>query len=127
MIRQALLMQFAFNGRAAGMNFEGVTHEESLARPPVGGNPLNWVLGHIVDCRTSALGLLGERPVWNEREHALYGVGSDSSAAGWRALPLDELLVRHRESQECLVRALEAAPAAVLEKEVPKLFEPQEK
>ena len=127
MIQQALLTQFAVNGWAAGVNLDGVTHEESLVRPGSGGNPLNWVFGHLIDARTAALALLGEKPVWNERERALYGTGSEPLAPGWKPLALDELGARHAESQERLMRALEAAAPATFERQVPKVFEPQTK
>ena len=49
--------------QVVGMNLAGVTHDESLAHPPGGGNSINWVLGHLVWTYEGALPLLGREPV----------------------------------------------------------------
>lgn len=42
---------------------EGLTHIDSLAQPPVPGNCMNWVMGHIVAYRNRLSDMLGQPPV----------------------------------------------------------------
>ena len=43
-----LAKMYEFSYGAVNRNVEGVTEEESLVKPQLAGNCLNWVLGHIV-------------------------------------------------------------------------------
>ena len=42
---------------------DGLTHPDSLAQPPVSGNCINWVLGHIVAYRNRISEMLGQPAV----------------------------------------------------------------
>lgn len=50
----------------------GFTHADSLVQPPVQGNCVNWVIGHIVAYRNRILTVLGEPPVLDEQAAARY-------------------------------------------------------
>jgi len=54
----------------------GLTHADSLIQPPVRGNCLNWVVGHIASSRGRILAVLGEEPVLSEEQTARYGRNS---------------------------------------------------
>ena len=59
----AVTMQLGMLHWVVRKNVDGLTHEESLVRPPAGGNPANWILGHIIVTRDRILEHLGEQPV----------------------------------------------------------------
>ena len=63
---------YEFSYGAIKRNLEDVTNEESLVQPPGAGNCLNWVLGHIVAARNTALKLAGgSSAVWRRGGRAL--------------------------------------------------------
>src|SRR5690606_15782363 len=65
MTRQEMLeRQFGFVYDVVERNVEGMTQEQSLARPAAGGNCANWILGHVVDVQNGLMQVLGEDPVW---------------------------------------------------------------
>jgi uncharacterized damage-inducible protein DinB len=77
--------------KVVGLNLTGVTHEESLAHPPGGGNSINWVLGHLLWTYEGALPLLGSEPVLPKGTVERYARGSAQLAEGEEPLPLAEL------------------------------------
>lgn len=83
-------------------NVDGITHDESLVRPQNGGNPANWILGHIVATRDRVLPHLGETPVLGEYQQ-LYRRGSHPGA---EALPFGDLLTALDVSQERMMAGL---------------------
>ncbi len=83
-----------------------VTHDESLRRPPNGGNCLNWVVGHIVVARANVLALLGEPPSWDWQGVRRYMPGSAPITDGGEALRFERLLADLDRSQEQLAAAL---------------------
>lgn len=86
---------------------DGLTHEDSLLQPPFRGNCLNWVLGHIIAGRDTALELLGQSPLWREEEASRYRTGSEPVTNSEQALPLERLLSDLDQSQQCIESALE--------------------
>jgi uncharacterized damage-inducible protein DinB len=88
---QVLAFQFAVGAFVFERNLTGVTNEESLRRPQPGGNTMNWIVGHVVRTRNQALGLLGEKPLFDDHDFEAYGAGGSKAA---HTLPLDEL--KHR-------------------------------
>lgn len=70
---------FEFNGSVIHRLTEGLSHADSLIQPPMGGNSLNWVLGHIVVNRSSVLDALGLEPLPEPAPAALarYQSGTD--------------------------------------------------
>lgn len=92
-----------------GKFVEGMTHEESMARPSFRANTFNWVLGHIVVGRHRVLKLLDEAAVLEERELAVYETGSAPQAEGATAVSLERLLTALDETQKRIEHGLEAA------------------
>ncbi len=108
---------------------DGVSHAESLAQPPVPGNCMNWVIGHILAYRNRVLRILGQAPVFDEVTAARYardskpvkgdepGIGifedmledlqasQDVVAAGIRALTPEAAQVTHTYGQNTLSAA----------------------
>ena len=90
-------------------NVEGISHEESLKQPPA-GNCANWVLGHIVSARNTALGLVGQQPLAPPEKFAAYGnepITGDSDALPWNELV--ELFQRTQAPFEAGLSSLSAA------------------
>ena len=91
---EILLFLFDFDHRAVGLNTAGVTHVESLVPAHPGGNPMNWVLGHILANRSWILTLLDAKPLWSEADGKIYdekGVWPDVSgqARAWESMLAD--------------------------------------
>lgn len=85
---QVLALQFGIGTFVFERNLAGVTNEESLQRPQPGGNTMNWIVGHVVRTRNQALGLLGEKPLFDDAEFEAYGANASAAA---RSLSVDEL------------------------------------
>lgn len=100
---KVLTYQFGIGAFVLERNLAGINNEESLRRPQPNGNTLNWIVGHVVRTRNQAMGLLGEKPLFDDSEFAAYGAGG-TEATG--ALSLDELKRRFDALGPALVRAL---------------------
>ena len=98
---------YNINHRVLHMQTKGLSHEDSLLQPPFRGNNLNWVLGHIIAGRSTALALLDGEPVWTKEEAAPYTQESEPITAD-DAFPLEKLVADLDETQERLDEALES-------------------
>jgi hypothetical protein len=85
---QVLAFQFGIGGFVLERNIATVTNEESLRPPKPGGNTMNWIVGHVVRTRNQALGLLGEKPPFDDSDFAMYGASGPNVG---EILALDEL------------------------------------
>jgi hypothetical protein len=103
---ETLLASFGLTHQLIRMQTDGLSHKDSLLQPPFRGNCLNWVLGHILEGRDTALTLLGESPVWDKEVVSRYGRGSEPITQDERALPLEKLLEGLDRSQERIEAAL---------------------
>ena len=98
---------------------EGLSDDDSFLQPPMRGNCLNWILGHLVVHRDYVLDLLGQQKLLGDRATARYNrdsapiVGPDPEA-----LPLSALLAALAQSQERIAAALPALSADDLAREV---------
>lgn len=118
---QQLADAFATNTRTIARQVAGLTHADSLLQPPVRGNCLNWVLGHIAVHRDYVLEALGEEKILGEAPIMRYDRGSAPILGEEEGvLPLDTLLDVIDRSQEHIAAALARATAADLVKEAPK-------
>jgi hypothetical protein len=97
---------------------EGLSQPESLLQPGFSELSFNWVLGHIVTRRDTALRVLGVEPVWGEAESALYRSGSPPLKNGSPALPLSRLLGDLDASKDRLVTKLGSMTEAELQEAV---------
>ncbi len=61
---------------AVRVNTEGISHAESLASPAVGGNSINWVLGHLVCVYNNVLPAVGQQTVLDFDRVKRYDRGS---------------------------------------------------
>jgi len=99
---------FEMNYGALYRNLEGITHEESVVMPEPGGNPINWVVGHIVATRSRMFGMLQLEIVWPNETAILY---SGLDGTGWSpasALNLKAIESDLARSQSVLMSALDA-------------------
>ena len=84
----ALAFQFKVGAFVLERNLADVTDEESFRSPDPGGNTMNWIVGHVVRTRNQALGLLGEKPLFEDDDFAAYGASESRSGP---TLSIDEL------------------------------------
>ena len=103
---ETLLGWYDINVQVIRKQTEGLSHADGLLQPPVRGNCMNWVLGHIVVGRDRVLKYLGEPSVLEDSEAARYKRGSEAITEGEEALPLDRLLGALEDSQRRLETAL---------------------
>lgn len=86
-------LQLAHMAQAvARMNAQGVTQAESLVQPQPAGNCFNWVMGHLVTVYNNSLPLVGQQPVTDRAELAVYERGGPPLTDAARALEIDRLL-----------------------------------
>ncbi len=109
------------NYRVIRMQTEGLTNEDSLIQPPVQGNCLNWVLGHIIYHRGLILKLLGDSPNWPEEQLLRYQRESEPVLGSSEdVLTLTQLLSLLDQSQEQITAALQNTSTEALETVVNK-------
>ena len=97
---------------------DGLTQAESMRQPFPGVNCLNWVLGHIITRRNTALEVLGITSTWSQEVSNLYRSGSLPLEEQSEALRLDDLLGALDQTEALICGALQAMPATELETEV---------
>src|SRR5215217_5719997 len=84
---------FALNLRVIKRQTAGLTNEDSLLQPPVRGNCMNWLLGHIAESRAAVLQELGAEPLVERAALARYARNEEPvTAHGEGVLTLEELL-----------------------------------
>ncbi len=105
-----LAVLFSLNHHVIQVNTDGLTHEESLLQPRPAGNCINWVLGHILANRNSAMKLVEAPPIWDEARAARYVRGSRPLVDPNEAVPLAKILADLNRSQEALLGALVLTP-----------------
>jgi len=93
---------------------EGLSHADSLIQPPVRGNCLNWIIGHIVHNQDLILLALGQPPIWTYDEARRYKRESDPISDEAQALPLERLLRDLDASTERILTGLHAATPEML-------------
>jgi uncharacterized damage-inducible protein DinB len=114
MIKRNLSTLLRYDQFVIQKNIEGLTHAESLIQPSLGGNSLNWVLGHIVATRNSTLRLLGQEPIWSDERAAPYQRGSDPGSGGWKPLSLETIVDDLQISHDRIRAGIEMIPDEAL-------------
>ena len=109
-LRPILLDFFKTNNILIHRQTRGVTHAESLLKPPFRANCMNWVLGHILTGRGTCLELLGLPPVLTEEERKIYDRGSDELEDTETASDLENLIKKLDRSLDQISAALQAMP-----------------
>jgi uncharacterized damage-inducible protein DinB len=105
--------------QVVGMNLAGVSHAESLAHPPTGGNSINWVLGHLLWTYERALPLLGREPVLPQGTVERYARGGQPLGEGEEPLPLEELQAAWDRAAERVDDGLAALSDGALDRPAP--------
>jgi len=111
---------YEFSYGAINRNLDGVSNEESLFIPQPAGNCINWVVGHIVAARNTALNLAGGAPILSGDAAAPYRRGSNPIHAGDRVLDLGTLRGFLADSQQQLIPALATISDEMLALPVPE-------
>jgi hypothetical protein len=122
---QQLAGAFGRNLNTIKMQTAGLSHADSVLQPPMRGNCLNWVLGHVVENRNTVLKHLGCDPILSEAQAGRYGYGSEPVCDdGDDVLKLDALLALLAESQETIAAALDSISEEALGVEVQSFVGP---
>jgi hypothetical protein len=116
---KTIAYQFGLCSYVLEKNVAGVSHEESLISPQYGGNCLNWVVGHLTRARNQALGVIGQSPMFPDREFDSYDDNGGVPFSSSTALSFDELKHRFKALQEPLVNGLNSLPAEVMDQPAP--------
>ena len=72
MNRDTLVTQLTLNDYVLSKNVEGMSHEDSLKQPREGGNSVNWVMGHVVRSRNTALALMSVPSAIDDAKYEIY-------------------------------------------------------
>ena len=70
---------------------EGLSHDDSLIQPPFRGNCLNWVAGHVIQCRNELFQFMNVDPIWDTSEAEWYETGSNPVINSDQGLELERL------------------------------------
>lgn len=105
---ETLIQKFQLTTYIIHRQTEGITNEESVIQPPVRGNCMNWILGHILDERNYVLKLLGKELFFDEATRDLYRRESAPVTGLSDGLPFDQLMVKLDRSQELIEAGLKS-------------------
>jgi len=119
-LKENLALQFRLVYQMVAANVEGMTPEQSVAQPEVGGNCANWVLGHLTNVQNGVMGLIGEPAVWESDQLAQAGWDPITSRAN--AIDWDTLRDRFLGSRERCLSAISRLSEQSLSEQVPQPF-----
>lgn len=103
---EELVGDYEGNTWLIGRHTEGITHDESTLQPPFPANCMNWILGHIISRRNSALEVLGQPSLWDQESQRLYQSGSPPLTDAQEARDFSQLLQDLEQSQKRIAAAL---------------------
>ncbi len=87
---------------------DGLSHVDSLVQPPFEANCLNWIVGHIIRGRSTAITLLEAEPVFTNDLVERFKTGSPPVTGENDAVSFEKLVADLNTSQERIAAALEA-------------------
>ncbi|NLG50098.1 MAG: DinB family protein [Chloroflexi bacterium] len=117
---------FAINTQMIKSQTDGLTHADSVLQPPIQGNCLNWVLGHILDTRNGIVQQLGQPALISEAQAKRYGYGSEPVCAdGDDILKLEQILALLEQSQQMIDAALANITQEELDRQVQTYMGPK--
>jgi hypothetical protein len=116
-----LSRMYEFSYLAIKRNLQDLSHADSVIAPENGGNCLNWVLGHVVLARNTALTLAGGNPASSTDQMGVYRRGS-SPCGSEGFLDLATLRGFLDDSQQVLLPALAAMSDTKLVSTVPEPY-----
>lgn len=101
-IKQLRLSKALLERQLAGLN-----ENDLLLQPPIRGNCANWIMGHIIATRFTALEYMGQG-LWDDDAYALYKVGSSPiTDVSSPHLSYEELKAAYETTHNTLVTCLE--------------------
>ncbi len=103
---ETLIQKFQLTSYIIHRQTEGITNEESVVQPPVRGNCMNWILGHLLTERNFVLKLLGYEPVFTQAETERYQRESEPVTGYKDGLPFDQLMAKLELSQQLIEEGL---------------------
>jgi len=92
---ETLKIQLGYTHWILLKNCEDISQEDSLNRPPDGGNCLNWIVGHIVASRHHMMSVLDQKPIWSEDEIKRFDRKSPPVTGPTDAKSISEMLETH--------------------------------
>lgn len=104
---ETLIQKYQRTSYIIHRQIEGITNEESTIQPPVRGNCMNWILGHILTERNIVLKLLGYEPVFTQAETERYQRESEPVISFADGLPFDQLISKLEFSQRLIEEGLQ--------------------
>ena len=107
-LAETLAVQLNYTNWVVGKALEGITQEQSLAAPPVGGNCMNWVLGHLTASRNGMLKIMGRETVLDDAVSDRFRRGSTPVTGPDDAADTRELLAAFNRAQTGLLEGLPA-------------------
>jgi uncharacterized damage-inducible protein DinB len=125
MTPDVLVSQLTFTHLTLNANTEGLTHAESLIRPPSGGSSINYLAGHVTATRNGMLSRLGLPPLWTDDEARGYRRG-EPPREGAACHPFETILATFNRSQEQLTTAIAGLEPERLATPVPHPVRPDE-
>lgn len=114
---EMLQSQFGLVYATVEAHAAGLSQEDSLARPPAGGNSANWILGHLTQVQNQLMGIMGADPVWVDQ--ALDRDWNEPVTAADEALDFDAMRTAFLASRDPLMAALGRQTAEALAEEIP--------
>ena len=118
-MKATLLTQFHAVQALARMNLEGLSEEQSLARPAPGGNGMRWLVGHLTWTYHGILPVLGQEPFLDETDFEVFKRGAGPLANGGGPPPWDELVGHWKEVQKRFLAGFEAFEEARAREKAP--------
>jgi hypothetical protein len=117
MITEIILDWYDSNKFVIELNAAGLSHADSLLQPTdAEANCLNWVVGHVIANRNTALKLLNWPPTWPDELIARYQTGSlPVGPEDEGAVEFAELLHDLGRTQQALTAALAQAAPGLLD------------
>ncbi len=105
--KKMLLTAYSYTHYLVMEAIQGLTHQESLLKPPGGENPANWILGHILTSRSNVQAMLDLEPIWNYDRCKLYLPDSEPITAESLVENLEDMLADLETTQEDLMKELQ--------------------
>lgn len=106
---EGLVFGFTRNAGYFHSNLDGLTHADAVVQPPVTGNCILWITGHILCYRNFILRALLQPPVLDEQAMARFDRGSQPVLHDEPGITRFETLVAaYDQSQETIFAAIRA-------------------
>jgi hypothetical protein len=116
---QALRTQLGISGLVLMRNAEGITHEDSLKHPEMGGSCMNWVVGHLNRARAQLVLLLGKDAPFSPETFAMYHGGPKAPFDPDKAVRFEQLLEQFGTFERPIQEGLQSITAERMAEKAP--------